>query len=552
MPVKVAPPLAAEGVDGGDDVGLQLEQPAHRYAVTAPFAGPLSTADDQPLVVQYEVQLGPDGLQCGGAYVKLYEAPAEGAPAFDVAAVTPSTPYAIMFGPDRCGGTDRVHLIIRWRNPVSGEVQEKHAGNVPKARADQVVHLYTLTLRPDASFSIAVDGKVESSGSLAVENDFQPPVLPPAEIDDPADFKPADWVDEEKIADPAASKPEDWDEDAPATIEDAEAVRPVGWLEDEPDMVPDPLARKPEDWDDEEDGAWAAPTVANPKCDSAPGCGVWRRPTKRNPAFKGKWRAPLIANPAYVGKWKARRIANPAFYTDAHLNRLGGARMVALGVEVWTMQGGITFDNFLVTRSEAAAATFADATFRPKFEAQSAAKARAEAEAERERLAKAAASGGVLDLIALRAAQVMTLAHAHPAEAVGVVVVVLLMLGAAVWNFCNCCEETVVVKTSLPQRRPAAPAAAASAAGGAGPGAESGEHDDDGGEGDDDEGDDEEGESQRLAKEIAASAASAKAAAAKASAAAAAEAPEVVMEDKKPSGAGKARQRGGAPRVSAD
>lgn len=37
---------------------------------------------------------------------------------------------------------------------------------------------------------------------------MQPPVNPPKEIDDPKDFKPKDWVDEEMMEDPAATKPE--------------------------------------------------------------------------------------------------------------------------------------------------------------------------------------------------------------------------------------------------------------------------------------------------------------------------------------------------------
>jgi hypothetical protein len=36
--------------------------------------------------------------------------------------------------------------------------------------------------------------------------DFEPPVNPPEEIDDPEDKKPADWVDQEKIPDPDAKK----------------------------------------------------------------------------------------------------------------------------------------------------------------------------------------------------------------------------------------------------------------------------------------------------------------------------------------------------------
>jgi hypothetical protein len=38
--------------------------------------------------------------------------------------------------------------------------------------------------------------------------DMEPPISPPKEIDDPKDFKPNDWVDEEMIDDPDAKKPE--------------------------------------------------------------------------------------------------------------------------------------------------------------------------------------------------------------------------------------------------------------------------------------------------------------------------------------------------------
>ena len=35
---------------------------------------------------------------------------------------------------------------------------------------------------------------------------MEPAINPPAEIDDPNDFKPADWDDREKIPDPDATK----------------------------------------------------------------------------------------------------------------------------------------------------------------------------------------------------------------------------------------------------------------------------------------------------------------------------------------------------------
>jgi hypothetical protein len=37
---------------------------------------------------------------------------------------------------------------------------------------------------------------------------MEPAINPPKEIDDPKDFKPSEWVDEEMIDDPEAKKPE--------------------------------------------------------------------------------------------------------------------------------------------------------------------------------------------------------------------------------------------------------------------------------------------------------------------------------------------------------
>ena len=46
----------------------------------------------------------------------------------------------------------------------------------------------------DCSYEILIDNEVSKEGSLL--EDFEPPINPPAEIDDPTDSKPADWVDE--------------------------------------------------------------------------------------------------------------------------------------------------------------------------------------------------------------------------------------------------------------------------------------------------------------------------------------------------------------------
>ena len=57
---------------------------------------------------------------------------------------------------------------------------------------------------PDNTYEVLFNGESKSSGSLL--EDFDPAVNPPAEIDDPEDTKPEDWVDTKRIADPDATK----------------------------------------------------------------------------------------------------------------------------------------------------------------------------------------------------------------------------------------------------------------------------------------------------------------------------------------------------------
>jgi hypothetical protein len=44
-------------------------------------------------------------------------------------------------------------------------------------------------------YSILIDGKEKSSGSLLDTEDFFPPFQPPLEIPDPDHIKPEDWVE---------------------------------------------------------------------------------------------------------------------------------------------------------------------------------------------------------------------------------------------------------------------------------------------------------------------------------------------------------------------
>lgn len=351
----------------------QIPEKARHYGISAALPEPVDPSEG--LVLQYELKLPKSGLTCGGAYLKFLTA----TPDFTPAGLKESTPYTVMFGPDKCGGVNKVHLIVRHTSPLTGEIEEKHLQSSVLFPNDDLTHVYTAELLPsDNSFRVLIDGVEKKAGSLGTE--FAPPFDPPATIADPEDVKPEDWVDEAMIPDPDAVKPEDWDEDAPATVEDEDAAKPEGWLEDEPAEVEDPAATEPEDWDEEEDGEWEAPLIPNPKC--SVGCGPWKRPTKPNPAYKGRWFAPKIANPAYKGPWAPRDIPNPKHVVDpeplSHIGKVGG-----VALEVWTMDADYYFDNVVVTSDPEEAERVRAETW--------AAKHAAEIKAAEEALAKEAA-----------------------------------------------------------------------------------------------------------------------------------------------------------------
>jgi len=308
-PWRVEQPTEFQGLPG--DKGLVATEKARHYGAAAAFSKPWDPKGKE-LVLQYEVRLQ-QGQECGGAYVKLVSA--EDGKAFNPKKFKNDTPYVIMFGPDKCGATNVVHFIFRHKNPKTGEWEEKHLQNGPIPVNDKMTHLYTLHVKPDNTFEIFIDQVSHSKGTLL--DNFKPPVNPPAEIDDPTDKKPADWVDITEIPDPEAKKPADWDESQPKSIADPEDTKPADWDENAPAQIPDPEAVKPADWSVEDDGEWVPRLVPNPKCEDV-GCGPWTPRQIPNPKYKGLWTAPKIPNPAYKGPWKARQIPNPNYFKDDH------------------------------------------------------------------------------------------------------------------------------------------------------------------------------------------------------------------------------------------
>eukprot|EP00999_Lentomonas_sp_LEN2_P002656 NODE_532_length_1389_cov_135.275753_g497_i0.p1 GENE.NODE_532_length_1389_cov_135.275753_g497_i0~~NODE_532_length_1389_cov_135.275753_g497_i0.p1 ORF type:complete len:383 (-),score=153.48 NODE_532_length_1389_cov_135.275753_g497_i0:171-1319(-) len=275
------------------DNGLQTSQDAKFYGYSKDIG---TTVDNKGKTLVFSFSVTHEqSIDCGGGYVKLM-------PKTDGESFNGDSKYYIMFGPDICGATKKIHLIFHYNGKNLLWKKE------PRCESDELTHFYTVIVNSDNTYEVLVDNEKKESGSLEEDWDF----LEPKEIDDPEDKKPEDWVDEAEIVDPEDKKPEDWD--------------------DEPEQIKDPDASKPEDWDEEEDGEWEAPMIPNPK-------------------FKGEWKPKMIPNPAYKGVWKPKRIANPAYKPDDmlyHFSDIG-----AVGIDLWQVKAGSIFDNVLVSDSPA-------------------------------------------------------------------------------------------------------------------------------------------------------------------------------------------------------
>ncbi|CAN6724537.1 unnamed protein product [Malus baccata var. baccata] len=204
-----------------NDKGIQTSEDYRFYAISAEF--PEFSNKDKTLVFQFSVK-HEQKLDCGGGYIKLLSGDV------DQKKFGGDSPYSIMFGPDICGyTTKKVHAILNYND--TNKLIKK---DVP-CETDQLTHVYTFILRPDATYSILIDNVEKQTGSLYSDWDLLPPK-----------------------------------------------------------KIKDPEAKKPEDWDDEEDGEWTAPTIPNPEYK-----GEWKPKKIKNPNFKGKWKAPLIDNPEF-------------------------------------------------------------------------------------------------------------------------------------------------------------------------------------------------------------------------------------------------------------
>ncbi|KAG5625985.1 hypothetical protein H5410_011203 [Solanum commersonii] len=297
-----------------NDKGIQTSEDYRFYAISAEF--PEFSNKGKNLVFQFSVK-HEQKLDCGGGYMKLLSGDV------DQKKFGGDTPYSIMFGPDICGySTKKVHAIL-----THNETNHLIKKEVP-CETDQLTHVYTFILRPDATYSILIDNVEKQSGSLYSDWD----ILPPKKIKDQVPRNVNDQVT-------CLLQPEDWDDKE--FIDDPEDKKPEGY-DDIPEEITDPEAKKPEDWDDEEDGEWTAPTIPNPE-------------------YKGPWKAKKIKNPNYKGKWKAPMIDNPDFKDDPDLYVFPKLKYV--GVELWQVKSGTLFDNVVICDDPEYAKSIAEETW---------------------------------------------------------------------------------------------------------------------------------------------------------------------------------------------
>lgn len=289
--------------DSEKDKGIQTSEDAKYYARSIKFEK--FNNEGQTMVTQFTVK-HEQNIDCGGGYIKLF--PTD----LNQEDMNGDSPYYIMFGPDICGAaTKKVHVIFNYKG--KNHLIKKDI----KCKVDEYTHLYTLILNSDNTYEVKIDNKKVESGSL--EDDWD--MLPAKMIKDPNFQKPDEWDDREKIDDPDDVKPEDWDK---------------------PEKIPDPDATKPNDWDTEMDGEWEHPLIQNIE-------------------YKGKWKPRKVENPNFKGIWVHPKTVNPEYTPDVNLYKYDNIGV--LGLDLWQVESGTIFDNFLVTNDAKYAEEYANQTW---------------------------------------------------------------------------------------------------------------------------------------------------------------------------------------------
>ncbi|KAF3432298.1 hypothetical protein FNV43_RR27038 [Rhamnella rubrinervis] len=185
-----------------NDKGIQTSEDYRFYAISAEF--PEFSNKDNTLVFQFSVK-NEQKLDCGGGYMKLLRGEVD-QKKFGI-----DTPYSIMFGPDICGyNTKKVHAILTY-NGTNHLIRK----DVPR-ETDQLTHVYTFVLKPDATYSILINNVEKQTDLFLLGFGF-------VNILTIWCWQLEDW-DEEYIPNPKDKKPEGYD-DIPKEIPDLDAKK---------------------------------------------------------------------------------------------------------------------------------------------------------------------------------------------------------------------------------------------------------------------------------------------------------------------------------------
>lgn len=295
-----------------NDKAIRTAQDNRYYGISAPLMKPYKSIKDKGLVIQYSVKFE-RGIDCAGAYIKLLPQSTDAPEEFGN-----SSDYAVMFGPDVCGGNAKTHVILKssTRGGEHVEIQQKLG-----CKGDELSHVYTLHLKSDNTFEILVDyisvrsGRLQEAFAFMDESELVP---------DPEKLKPVDWVDEPTIPDPRDKKPPNFDDYPPR-------------------FMPNPKASKPKDWNDDANGVWEHPLIENHE---------WE-----------PWEPIHMINPDYIGPWVQPMIKNPKYVYDDRMFNVCSVNCTRIGFELWQVRAGVVFDDIIVTDDLEEAKRFAEETF---------------------------------------------------------------------------------------------------------------------------------------------------------------------------------------------
>jgi len=131
--------------DAQESKGIQTSPDARFHQISSSLPKSFSNRD-KTLVIQYTVK-HEQNLDCGGAYIKLMPK------IDDQENFSGDSKYNIMFGPDQCGSTKKVHVIFHY-NDKNHLIKEEI-----RPETDQLTHIYTLIVRADQSFQVLIDGE---------------------------------------------------------------------------------------------------------------------------------------------------------------------------------------------------------------------------------------------------------------------------------------------------------------------------------------------------------------------------------------------------------